>query len=305
MTDVVTEKNNFSVVDIKSAYRSVNIYPPHRQYQGFVWNIGGETRWLQDNCICFGLKCAPYLFSMLSEFIVRCMRMRGYLKVFSYLDDFIVLGDTYDECQDSQIALIKLLRQLGFFIAWKKVISPSTSVVYLGLELDSVALEVSLPEGKLTKLRGLLVDFSKKDRCTRKELEVLAGHLAHASMVVRGGRTFSRRVINMVKYLSDDVKVCVVPDWLRDDIHWWISFVDIFNGKARMISPADVDLIQVRTDSSMSGFGSVWDNDWLVGVWSLSRLGPGYTFWDVPMSKYIPVLWTNPPIWTVLRDRAN
>ena len=103
------------------------------------------------------------------------------------------------------------------------MVSPATSVVYLGLELDSTTLKVSLPSGKLSRLRSLLLTFSLKDKCTKKELEVLAGHLTHASMVVRGGRTFSRRVINMVKYMSDEVKICVIPDWLKEDIQWWIS----------------------------------------------------------------------------------
>lgn len=59
-----------AVVDIKAAYRSVNINPNHRKYQGFVWDLDGEDRFYTDNCICFGLRSAPYIFTQLTEFLV-------------------------------------------------------------------------------------------------------------------------------------------------------------------------------------------------------------------------------------------
>ena len=93
VTDIMEPRCYFSVIDIKAAYMSVNVFPPHRTYQGFVWNIGGEDCYFQDNCLCFGLKCAPYIFSQISDFVIRCMR-RGHNRVFSYLDDFIVLDDS-------------------------------------------------------------------------------------------------------------------------------------------------------------------------------------------------------------------
>ena len=38
-----------SVVDIKAAYRSVPIREEHRKYQGFTWELDGETRHYVDN----------------------------------------------------------------------------------------------------------------------------------------------------------------------------------------------------------------------------------------------------------------
>ena len=276
VTNVLQQGCYMSVVDIKAAYRSVNVFPDHRGCQGFLWEIDGVQRHLVDNCLCFGLKCAPYIFSRLSEFVVRAMRRRGYSKVFSYLDDFIVVGDTYEECQTGALALIEFLRDLGFFIAWKKVVTPSAQVTYLGIEIDSVKMQVSLPKVKLDKLKRLVHRFLKIDCCSRKELEVLAGNLAHASMVVRGGRTFSRRVINLLRIVqTDSVKL---PDWFKDDLQWWRRLVDTFNGRARIISGCDDDQVTLETDSSLSGFACCWAGDWAAGVWALEFVKPSGIF---------------------------
>ena len=92
--EVMTPGCFFGMVEIKSAYRSMNINPLHRRFQGLVWSVGGCDCYLQDHCLSFGLKCAPWIFSRLSEFVVRCMARRGYFRVFSYLDDFLVIGDS-------------------------------------------------------------------------------------------------------------------------------------------------------------------------------------------------------------------
>lgn len=36
-----------------------------------------------DNCIYFGLRDAPFLFTQFTEFIIRCMRRRGFSRVLS------------------------------------------------------------------------------------------------------------------------------------------------------------------------------------------------------------------------------
>ena len=124
---------------------------------------------------------------------------------------------------------------LGFLIAWDKVVVPSTCVKYLGIEIDSVAMELRLPAHILDKLRLLVSEFRSKDSCSRRELQVLAGHLIHASTVVRGGRTFSRRVINLLKFLGKDVSFCALPSWFESDLDWCLSFCEVFNGKAKII----------------------------------------------------------------------
>ena len=42
----------FATVDIKSAYRWVPVYPPHRTLQGFRWAFNGSYKFFTDNFLC-------------------------------------------------------------------------------------------------------------------------------------------------------------------------------------------------------------------------------------------------------------
>ena len=115
----------------------------------------------------------------------------------------------------------------------------------------------------------------EKSTASKKDLQELCGHLAHASRVVQGGHTFSRRIINLLKYMGEKVRVVRLPDWFKEDIKWWQRFAMIFNGSAKVLRPCDVGPI-VDTDSSMTGFGACCENDWLVGAWKYSAYGKLY-----------------------------
>ena len=257
----------FAVLDLKAAYRSVHIFPPHRTYQGFTWEFDGQPKYLTDNCLCFGLSCAPYIFSRITDFLVRGMGRRGHSGVFGYLDDFLVVADSEEECGKKLQVLISFVRWLGFAIAWDKVVSPTQVATYLGIEIDSIKMEFRLPDKKLVKIKALVLQYESATTATKKELQVLAGHLSHASSVVRGGRTFSRRLLNLVKYLPDSPRSVPLPGWFKPDLSWWANLMETFNGAARVIRSQTTLEGHVATDSSMTGFGSVWGSDWFLGTW--------------------------------------
>lgn len=135
--------------DIKAAYRSISILPEHRKFQGFKWtDENGRSSYYYDTRLSFGLKCAPYIFNTISDFIVCCMMRRGYSKIINYLDDYFCWGSSYAECASTQHALIQLLGQLGFRVAWNKCTSPSTTCIFLGIEINSLDMSMSLPRDK-------------------------------------------------------------------------------------------------------------------------------------------------------------
>lgn len=114
-----------ATVDISAAYRTVPVNETHRQCQGLRWKVDGQLSYLVDTHMCFGAKCAPYIFTQLGNFVVRCMNRRGYHGILNYIDDFICFGDSFASCQQVQMTLINLLIRLGFHISWKKCSSPS------------------------------------------------------------------------------------------------------------------------------------------------------------------------------------
>ena len=67
-----------------------------------------------------------------------------------------------------------------------KLEGPSTYLSILGMELDSVRLQVRLPIDKKECIITLLESWSGKRFCKRRELESIIGHLRRACKIVVG-----------------------------------------------------------------------------------------------------------------------
>lgn len=256
-----------ATVDISSAYRSVSISPDHWKCQGVRWNILGEDQFLLDTRLCFGIRCAPFIFSQISNFVVRSMARRGFPRVASYLDDFIVFAPTFELCLLAQKVLICLLGSLGFHISWRKCSSPAKRTQYLGVIFDSDSMELRLPLGKLEKLRDELRFFEKKTRASKKQVQKLVGYLAHCARIVRGGRLFSRRIVSLLKGIGNKKRIRI-PVSIQLDLNWWRSFMSIFNGSASIIRFCFDVGPAVWTDACSTGYGVYIDRDgdWQAGL---------------------------------------
>ena len=61
-----------------------------------------------------GLSSSPYMFSKISDFIVRCLVRGGFEECVNYLDDFCVVSYMMAGCTTAQWALLAILLRLGF-----------------------------------------------------------------------------------------------------------------------------------------------------------------------------------------------
>lgn len=255
-----------SVSDVSSAYRSIMIRPSDREYQGLEWEVHGKPTFLVDNFLSFGTRMAAFLFNRITDSITRYMRSHGYT-CFNYLDDLLVLGRSFSECQAGQLFLHSTLRSLGFYIAYKKVLSPSQVQVYLGVEIDSLTMELRLPRDKLAKLHTELLFFAGRRRATRKQLRRLCGVLAHCSTLVRGGRTFSHRIIAMLSAFTGGKRYITLSTAFFEDLDWWQRFASWFNGSANIIAATPQACADLYMDASGVGYGVHYGTDWLCAGW--------------------------------------
>lgn len=143
-------------------------------------------------------------FDQISYFIVQRMSRRGHNNIIHYLDYYFCWGSTFESCAATQNALIRLLGQLGFCLAWNKCSSPSTACMFLGIRIDSTRMSMSLPGDKMQKLINELDFFKTCDRATIKQLRRLCGVLSYASHVVHGDRMFSHHIIDLLKGLPQN-----------------------------------------------------------------------------------------------------
>ena len=88
---------------------------------------------------------------------------------------------------------------LGVPLAFEKQEGPATSLVFLGILLDSVSQTLSLPIRKLEEVRELLRTWLARRSCSRTELQSLIGSLMFASKCVPAGRLFTRCMLRLLK----------------------------------------------------------------------------------------------------------
>ena len=269
----LTESCYIGVTDIASAYRSVLIRPQDRDLQGLHWNLDGEEIYIRDNFLSFGTRMAPFTFNRITDAVARFVKASGFYCT-NYLDDFLVLGDTFEECQQAQLLLHRTLRSLGFYIAYKKVKSPARVQTYLGVEIDTNSMELRLPQDKMDKLGVELEFFKNKTKASKKQLQRLCGVLSHCATLVKGGRTFSHRVICMLKRFTGVKRFISLSKGFHADLAWWGKFAGWFNGSAKIIKK-NQKVSLVYSDASGSGFGAFCGADWLCGAWGEDIELPG------------------------------
>ena len=256
-------------IDIESAYRLVPVHPSDRPLQAVCWK-GGIYFALM---LPFGLRSAPKIFNAVADALEWHLRQQGVTHVFHYLDDFIVLGAPgASQCVDAMAVLNKECTFLGVPIAKHKSVGPTTCLTYLGIELDTVASQLRLPEDKLSRLQALLGEWGDRKACQRKELESLIGLLNHACKVVRAGRSFLRRMIDLL-HSTPRSRRRHTPIRLnrefRSDLAWWRMFVARWNGVSFL--PPARRLVQVEMASDASGAwgcGASHEKQWFQLRWN-------------------------------------
>jgi hypothetical protein len=265
-TRLVSQGCFMAKVDLKSAYRSVPISKESQKVTGFKWHLNGRATYLYDCKLPFGSKEAPGIFHHLSQAVRRMMARKGFIIV-AYLDDFFICEQSKAKCFEAFSTLLQLLRKLGFYINWQKVIDPTQSITFLDIEINSVTMHISLPSNKLSELKAEIADFMLRQRASKRQLQSLAGNLKWAASVVYGGRVFLRCIINAfcaLKHKSHKMRL----SWdIKQDIAWWHRFLDTFNGKSLLLHLTPIT--SLSTDACTIGAGGTWNDDWFYCNWEM------------------------------------
>ncbi|XP_066928816.1 uncharacterized protein [Clytia hemisphaerica] len=207
-------------IDLRQAYISVPVHPANHAALGLKWNFSGDEHYtyLKDPRLPFGARSAPGIFHCLTQSVRRMMQRRGFPLIIVYLDDFLVIGRTRQECQAAFDTLHSLLISLGFTISPSKLVSPCQKLVFLGVEIDTTTLTLALPAKKLGDLRDVLMSFQSRARASKRQLQQLAGRLNWACKVIYGGRTFLRRILDLTGSLHKQSSKCLLnEEFLKDN----------------------------------------------------------------------------------------
>ena len=248
-------------LDLKDAFRYIPIRAQDWNLLGFDWGC----KFYFMLVLAFGLKTTPYIFNLFAEALHWIIERHIPAALRHYLDNFILIfRPDWDlsVCNAAVEWVIALGQELGLCFQDSKTVWPCTTLEFLGLEIDSLAMEAHLPPDKLCFLRNMLVDWSARKKCTLLELQKLTGYLQFCSQVIPHSRSYLRGLFDFSSSFSTPRSSRHIPASAHADIRWWAVFSQLWNG-VRLITPRKYSGIPVFTDASgRKGLGGVFGTQW-------------------------------------------
>jgi len=189
-----------SKIDIESAYRCIPVRPADWPLLGLHW----KNEYFFDIVMQFGITSATAIFewySSAAEYIAS--RTCAISHIVHYVDDFMFFMHGVKAAKLALQSLLALFAELGIPVSLKKLEGPLTSMTFLGILFDTIAMTIRLDDEKLANIHAELGKWNARTSASKEELQSLIGVLAFASKVVAPGRTFLRRMIDHTTSLPD------------------------------------------------------------------------------------------------------
>ena len=108
-------------------------------------------------------------------------------------------------------------------------------MTFLGIELDTIAMEARLPLDNVLKIKNSLSEMRVRWKVTLRELQLLIGLLSFACCVFQPGRTVLRRLIYRTNGIQQPHFHIRLNKESRLYIAAWFLVIDHFNGKTMLL----------------------------------------------------------------------
>ena len=240
-------------LDLKDAYFSVALHKISRKYLRFPWQ-GNLYEFL---CVCFGLGPAPRIFTKLMKIPMTSVR-RLNVRLIIYLDDILVMRSSLEQIMMSRDTLIFVLQNLGFVINFQKsVLNPSHQIRFLGVEIDSLSMIVSLPIQKKDQFISQCQDLLNQSDVSLRQMTQLISRLSSEAIAVLPAplqyRSLQRQqILELAEKKSFSAQVVLSKEG-REEIQWWIENLMLSKGRAVISHPPQ---LIITSDASLQGRGA-------------------------------------------------
>ena len=247
--------------DLKGAFRQFSSDPGDYIFTGLLW----DGKVFIDTRLAMGLRSSAYCCQSVTEMVAGIAGKEGHVLV--YLDDFggAELGD---KAYTSFANLGSLLHYFGLEEAPEKAVAPTTKMDWLGICFDTEEWTMALKPGKLEELLNWLPQLLSMRRVSKVFLQKILGNLVWASAVVRAGVIFFNRLLVLLRKLKRPNHSIYFSVEAKKDVKWWLETLRNSKGKSPIPPAVWTPLVSFSTDASLEGFGMVWGNRALAGIFT-------------------------------------
>lgn len=258
--------------DLKHGFHHVGMRPEHSKYLGF--QVGNN--FYRYTTLPMGSSNSPYTFTKILRPVVKYVRETMKIRIIWYFDDFLILGDTKEEAEESMRKVSQLLKDLGWTMNEEKSIyKASQTMNFLGFALDTSATpKIKIPYQKKRNIRRKVLKLIKKaieGPVWVKSVAKVAGLAQSITKAFSITPIFIRNLLNcipkdMKRKNWDTCKVSLSKAAL-DDLSSWLEILYTWDGETFLPTSTD---ISINTDASNMGWGAIWNETGktINGSWS-------------------------------------
>ena len=200
----------FFIRDLSRVYRQIPIDLTDIAFVGYVWK--GNIYF--DLMLSMGLRSSAHICQRLKNSLAYMYRNLGF-DIVNYLDDFA--GVEIKQGIDRAFFKLKsLLSACGIEESEHKAYAPSTRMEFLGIVCDSVfKLRLEISENRILEITNLIIEWNKKTKATKREIQSLVGKLNFIGCCVKPGRIFISRILNWLRDIYDEKGTVLIPKIIK------------------------------------------------------------------------------------------
>lgn len=253
-----------STIDLQDAYFLISIDKDDRKWLRFKW----RSVLYEFKVLPFGICTAPFVFTKLLKPVLEYLRKSGLLSV-NYLDDFLCMGKSYNECLMNVNLTKDVLESLGFVINTKKsVMIPNNYCKFLGFVFNTTDMIITLPDEKKQRIKKRAIELMHRKKCTIRYFAEFIGLLTSACPAVNYGwmytKLFEREKFLALNYSENYNKQMKLETLLNRDLSWWKDNIITSFSPIRKNSYA----LEIFSDASLTGWGVACGGQSANGNWS-------------------------------------
>lgn len=302
--------------DFENGFLQLPIQHEDQTYLGFIHPFTRE--YCTFTRLPFGLGPATFLFQTFSSGIKHFLNVAFGLHLDVYIDDWLIKHPSETGAAAQLELFHNVCKFLNVTINPAKSEGPSNELKFLGLRIDTLNNNLTLPEDKREKYLNDISKLLINKNPTMADLVQVAGKLVHVSSIHTNGWAHTQSLWNVLynenrewtrKQLRNTH--CHKTRQLNDDLQWWRETLTLpINRKIWMTPDGQLFLwdrhaaenrpdaaITISTDASDHGWGATLGVLTIAGTWSRTHARQSIN-WRETKAVINALL-----EWTCIRDR--
>ena len=260
-------------LDLKDAFPHISMHKDSRKYLRFSW-LGQLLQW---DALPFGLTCSPRVITKVIKPIMAFLRATWAILISIYIDDMLIQASTRDKViLHTQLVMLTMMA-LGWSFNWEKsVLIPSQTVTHLGFNLDTVAMIITCPQAKVTKLKDRCLIALRNQCITVHDLERMLGTMESVRpstpLASLHYRHLQRQLIVAKRYVRRPRKLINLSQRSLTNLRWWVSPAG-FAGNCSTFLREPSPTLEIWSDANMVMGGARSSRGrWMQRAWTPSEM---------------------------------